>query len=169
VLPNFLDIFAWSIPFVSEKIMEMLYKILNTNVDDVVSINHWEENPNLKDLPFRHEEELKRSNTESITSSTKSMHRVSDEDPRACNITNEDTKKKYDIIRNRIKFLGKMMKMMKTLREQNETVIKLKQLTPDNKIPQGLLVQGTEALNDYYEQFTEIKETDAINERMPGT
>ena len=61
------------------------------------------------------------------------------------------------------------MLMMKTLREQNETVIKVKQVAPDNKIPQGLLSQGALALDQYYETFAEVKESDAINERMPGT
>ena len=34
-----MDIFSWSIPFVSEKILESLYFILNMNVDDVAIID----------------------------------------------------------------------------------------------------------------------------------
>jgi serine/threonine-protein phosphatase 2B catalytic subunit len=62
-----------------------------------------------------------------------------------------------------------MMKMMRTLREQNETVLKVKGISADNKIPQGLLSQGTTALESYVEYFQEMKESDAVNERMPGT
>jgi serine/threonine-protein phosphatase 2B catalytic subunit len=39
-----------------------------------------------------------------------------------------------------------MSKMMKTLREERETVMQLKGLAPDNKIPKGLLAGGTEAI-----------------------
>lgn len=33
-------------------------------------------------------------------------------------------------------------------REQSETIVKLKGVCPDNKIPQGLLLEGTSALKD---------------------
>ena len=39
-----------------------------------------------------------------------------------------------------------MMKMQKTLREENEVIIKLKGFCPGNKIPKGLLLEGPGAL-----------------------
>ncbi len=41
-----------------------------------------------------------------------------------------------------------MMKMFKTLREENELIMKLKGFCPGNKIPRGILMQGPEALKN---------------------
>lgn len=41
-----------------------------------------------------------------------------------------------------------MMKMFKTLREENESVVKLKGICADGKLPKGLLLEGKKALED---------------------
>ncbi len=38
--------------------------------------------------------------------------------------------------------MSKMMKMFKTLREENESVVQLKGICPDGKVPKGLLLEG---------------------------
>jgi serine/threonine-protein phosphatase 2B catalytic subunit len=60
-----------------------------------------------------------------------------------------------------------MMKMYKTLREENETIMQLKGLAPDNKVPRGLLGAGSGALKDQVEQFKNAKDLDSVNEKMP--
>lgn len=45
-----------------------------------------------------------------------------------------------EVMRNKIKFVSRMMMMQKTLRMENENIVKLKGLCPDNRIPRGLLM-----------------------------
>jgi serine/threonine-protein phosphatase 2B catalytic subunit len=59
------------------------------------------------------------------------------------------------------------MKMYKTLREENELIMKLKGFCPGNKIPRGILMQGPEALKTALERYKNAKSLDAINEKRP--
>ena len=38
------------------------------------------------------------------------------------------------------------MKMFKTLREENESVVQLKGICPDGRVPKGLLLEGKKAI-----------------------
>jgi hypothetical protein len=53
-----------------------------------------------------------------------------------------------EVMKSKIKFVSRMMMMQKTLREENENVIKLKGLCSDNRIPRGLLLEGAHAIKD---------------------
>ena len=114
-LPNYMNLFEWSLPFVAEKVNEIL--------NDIVS---------QKD--------------------------VEDED-------DESTKEKarqLASIKARIKFVGKMAFMQKTLREEREEILKIKELNND-KLPVGLLMEGKEVI----QSFTSMKQKDAKNEMRP--
>ena len=41
-----------------------------------------------------------------------------------------------------------MVKLQKVLRENNEQIVQLKGMCPDNKIPKGLLMEGGDAINN---------------------
>lgn len=64
-----------------------------------------------------------------------------------------------------------MMKMFKTLREENESIVQLKGICPDGKVPMGLLLEGKRALEselvDRKDFFSKAKELDSVNEAMP--
>ena len=47
---------------------------------------------------------------------------------------------KKDIFKNKIKFVSKMLKMQKILREERETIIQLK--SKFNGLPRGILLEG---------------------------
>jgi serine/threonine-protein phosphatase 2B catalytic subunit len=90
MLPNFMDVFTWSVPFVTEKILQILANMLKPPdgiADDPES-----------------EEEAKVPLVKT--------------DPKATGKA-----KKYEIMKNRVFFVGKMMKMIRTLREENESIV----------------------------------------------
>jgi serine/threonine-protein phosphatase 2B catalytic subunit len=64
-----------------------------------------------------------------------------------------------------------MMKLFKTLREENESVVQLKGICADGKVPLGLLLDGKKALeNELIDRsgvFMNAKKLDAMNEAMP--
>lgn len=69
----------------------------------------------------------------------------------------------------KVKFITMLMKMFRTLREENELIMKLKGFCPGNKIPKGILMQGPEALKTAFERYKDAKSMDQINEMMPNT
>lgn len=76
-----------------------------------------------------------------------------------------------DLLRNKVRAMSKMMKMFKTLREENESVVQLKGICPDGKVPKGLLLEGKRAIEneliDRSKLFTNAKKLDSHNEGMP--
>lgn len=60
-----------------------------------------------------------------------------------------------------------MIKLFKTLRKDNEDILKLKGMCADNKLPRGLLLQGTSAIKDAIQQFESAQQLDRANDKRP--
>ncbi|PHH77109.1 hypothetical protein CDD80_933 [Ophiocordyceps camponoti-rufipedis] len=95
-LPNFMDVFTWSLPFVGEKITDMLIAILSTCS----------------------EEELKEETPSTSPHSPMSVSTVGD-DPNSIEF-------KRRAIKNKILAIGRMSRVFQVLREESEKVTELK-------------------------------------------
>jgi len=124
-LPNFMDVFTWSLPFVAEKVAEMLLSFLHLVDDD-------------------HEDAIE-----------------------AGKETEHTEEERNRVMRAKVRSVSKMMRIYTVLREERETIMNLKSITPGKKIPLGLLTKGPEALRTALGDFTQTKALDMVNERRP--
>ena len=144
LLPNFMDVFTWSVPFVTEKVLEIFAHIMSTP---------------RKDDPKAEEEavEQKDEKEEKI----KLPKLISSPPTETGPVSN------VDVIKRRIGFVGKMVRLVKIIREENEGIIQLGGFCPDAKIPKGLIFEGHDALENALSGFVNAKNADQINEKLP--
>ncbi len=135
ILPNFMDVFSWSMPFVIEKVTEMLYNVLK--YDGIT------EDDEKKDV-----------------TADKVKDKLNEE-------AKETQKMRIQSLKNKIRSIGKMAMIFRTLREEHENITKLKGLCPGYKIPAGILSGGAGAIEEAVAQFEKAKKMDRVNEGMP--
>lgn len=138
-LPNFMDVFTWSLPFVGEKITDMLIAILS----------------------ICSEEELK-EDTPSATSpgpSSPPLSATSNADP-------DSIEFKRRAIKNKILAIGRLSRVFQVLREESERVTELKTVS-GGKLPAGTLMLGAEGIKNAISNFEDARKVDLQNERLP--
>ncbi|SPP80842.1 serine/threonine-protein phosphatase 2B catalytic subunit 1 isoform X1 [Drosophila guanche] len=159
-LPNFMDVFTWSLPFVGEKVTEMLVNILNICSDD--------------ELVSGPDDELEEELRKKIVLVPANANNTNNNNPPSKPASMSALRK--EIIRNKIRAIGKMSRVFSILREESESVLQLKGLTPTGALPVGALSGGKDSLKEalqgltvasHIHSFAEAKGLDAVNERMP--
>ncbi|XP_062123881.1 serine/threonine-protein phosphatase 2B catalytic subunit 1 isoform X3 [Drosophila sulfurigaster albostrigata] len=159
-LPNFMDVFTWSLPFVGEKVTEMLVNVLNICSDDELVAGPDDElEEELRKKIVLVPANVNNNNNNNTPSKPASMSAL-----------------RKEIIRNKIRAIGKMSRVFSVLREESESVLQLKGLTPTGALPVGALSRGRDSLKEalqgltaasHIHSFAEAKGLDAVNERMP--
>ena len=125
-MPQFKNLFSWSLPFVSEKVSEIFHHVLEKAEEEDDS-------------------DSKKGSLRSIES----------------NSTRDDIDKKA-IIKKKIRFVARMLKFHKILRDESETLLEIRHINND-KLPRGILSDGKCII----ETFKEIKAHDMENEARP--
>jgi len=138
-LPNFMDVFTWSLPFVGEKITDMLIAILS----------------------ICSEEELKED-----TSSATSPGPASPPLSAASNADPDSIEFKRRAIKNKILAIGRLSRVFQVLREESERVTELKTVS-GGKLPAGTLMLGAEGIKNAISNFEDARKVDLQNERLP--
>lgn len=139
-LPNFMDVFTWSLPFVGEKITDMLIAILNTCSKEELHAPD--------DMTPMEEEEAVSPPLEKGLEETKEEKRRN--------------------IKNKILAIGRLSRVFQVLREESERVTELKTAS-GGRLPAGTLMLGAEGIKQAIHNFEDARKVDLQNERLPPT
>lgn len=120
-LPNFMDVFQWSLPFVAEKVTDMLANVLDYD-------------------------------------------NAGDE---AADAQDGVVAQRGGLLKKKVLSVSKILRMYKILRQEHEAIVQLKQLTPNHKMPFGLLGKGSDEIQKALSGFESAKEADTVNEKRP--
>lgn len=137
-LPNFMDVFTWSLPFVGEKITDMLIAILSTCSED----------------------ELKEEAAATPSSA------VVPASPSTASMDPDSIEFKKRAIRNKILAIGRLSRVFQVLREESERVTELKTAS-GGRLPAGTLMLGAEGIKNAITNFEDARKVDLQNERLP--
>ncbi|OAA68782.1 serine/threonine-protein phosphatase 2b catalytic subunit [Niveomyces insectorum RCEF 264] len=140
-LPNFMDVFTWSLPFVGEKITDMLIAILSTCS----------------------EEELREEAAAGVSPGGPTSPPIT---PGLGNQDPDSIEFKRRAIKNKILAIGRLSRVFQVLREESERVTELKTVT-GGRLPAGTLMLGAEGIKNAISSFEDARKVDLQNERLP--
>ncbi|SCV02652.1 LAMI_0H01574g1_1 [Lachancea mirantina] len=150
-LPNFMDVFTWSLPFVGEKVTEMLVSILNVCTEEELG----EETPLIREEVGHTEAVKEQVQVNKVNSTTEEGE---------SSILNDMAKRRA--LRNKILAIAKVSRMFSVLREESDKVEYLKTINA-GMLPRGALSHGVEGFNETLTSFEKARREDLVNERLP--
>jgi serine/threonine-protein phosphatase 2B catalytic subunit len=146
-LPNFMDVFTWSLPFVGEKITDMLISILSVCSADELQ----DETPSSSSPPGPMSPPIAAAGGAANT---------------AANMDPDSIEFKRRAIKNKILAIGRLSRVFQVLREESESVTELKTVS-GGRLPAGTLMLGAEGIKNAISTFEDARKVDLQNERLP--
>jgi len=126
-LPNFMDIFTWSIPFVADKVVDMLGSVLNDLPDP---------EPGLV-LPPEISALLKAPKSRGVDQKSKQKMKQDD----------------ADRLRVKVLALGRLVRALTSIRQNQESINTIKKMNADHKLPTGTLLRGQITIDKEYQKL----------------
>mmetsp|Transcript_53619 Transcript_53619/g.149173 ORF Transcript_53619/g.149173 Transcript_53619/m.149173 type:complete len:567 (-) Transcript_53619:131-1831(-) len=162
-LPNFMDIFAWSMPFVIEKVMEFASEVFASHGE--LELGE-EEMAELPPAVAKMLEDVSRGvhvSGERLEIVPNEHVDVAGGDDSREELLNE----KVGRMRKKVRAIARMARVFKTLREENQLIVKLKGVCPGHRLKPGVLLDGREGLRNELDTFKFVQQVDAENELRP--
>ncbi|KAF9157296.1 3',5'-cyclic-nucleotide phosphodiesterase (PDEase) (3':5'-CNP) [Mortierella sp. AD011] len=175
-LPNFMDVFTWSLPFVGEKITDMLLAILNTcskeelaeDDDIILSVASGSSSTAMDvDIPISSGSNL--SGSSELSTTVVGAEVTSDVNMIDVSRQRAEKEASRSRIRQKMLAVGRLSRVFAVLRNEAERVSELKDLMGTTKLPYGSLALGAEGLKRQIHTFEDAKKSDRENERLPPT
>lgn len=136
-LPEGLDLFSWSLPFLAEKVTSMLYQLLRQ-----CSPAELEDETMNAEIPEELRAMLVQKDEEELEDQQKKL-------------------KRRLVLKSKIQSVGRMNLMLTNMRKNQEVLVKLRQLSPDGKLPKGALLEAQPTIEFASRQYDIIKGLDA--------
>lgn len=185
-LPNEMNVFTWSVPFVAERVCEILLSILNICSDDELGGETELSRELFKSVQNMDQLKLNRrrssSEIESISEEEELEEAISVESSAVTTEVQEDetlpdgmrrfdrtNKFDRDSLRKKVLAIGRISRMFQLLRDEAEKVEELRNLTGGLTLPKGVLLDGADELDRQLSHFERVRRADLCNEGVPPT
>jgi len=168
-LPDFMGIFEWSIPFVAEKVTTMLEAVLCAGGDEeLMGLT-----PSDADLPqptgrVRRTSLTKEENLSVELAQDLDRLGATERPVGGAAVEREESENASRArLRQKVWALGRLSRVLRTLRQEHETIVQLKGVCPGSRLAPGLLLAGRQRLKTELDLFAYTQSIDCVNERRP--
>ncbi len=166
-----MDVFTWSMPFVAEKVTDMLLALLS-----ICSREELEEEKGhgrakiVIKMPEGVDEEIKKVEELAISEQKAPAIDVVMEPATVERITSPTESlpgENRRLLYNKIMAVSKVGGILRTLREESEAVSELKNIRGTARLPSGSLANGADGIRTALVTFDEARQADVDNEHIP--